>query len=77
MSNIKIKDLYEQYQNDIYRYLISITHDKSLSEDLTSETFLAAIKSIASFKGNSSIKTWLFSIARYKWYEYLRKQKIG
>ncbi len=27
------------------------------------------------FKGESSIKTWLFSIARNKWYEYLREKK--
>jgi len=41
---------------------------------LVSETFLAAIKSLPNFKGDSDIKTWLFSIARYKWYDYLRKK---
>ena len=75
MADITIQNLYRQYKNDVYAYLISITHDKPLSEDLTSETFLGAIKSIAAYKGDSDIKTWLFSIARYKWYEHLRKQK--
>jgi RNA polymerase sigma-70 factor (ECF subfamily) len=70
-----IKKLYEDYKADVFYYLVSITHDSDLSEDLTSETFLAAIKSIASYKGDASIKTWLFSIARYKWYEHLRKRK--
>lgn len=70
-----IKDLYEKYKKDIFAYLINITHDKTLSEDLTSETFLSAIKSLANFKGKSSIKTWLFSIARHKWYEHLRREK--
>lgn len=70
-----IKDLYEQYKQDVFLYLVSITHDRALSEDLVSETFLAAIKSLGNFKGNSDIKTWLFSIARHKWYEYLRKEK--
>lgn len=70
-----IKKLYETYKKDVFIYLISITHNKSLSEDLVSETFLSAIGSLANFKGDSDIKTWLFSIARHKWYEYLRKEK--
>ena len=46
-----------------------------MAEDLTSETFLAAIGSISRFKGQSTIKTWLFGIARNKWYEHLKKKK--
>lgn len=70
-----IKKIYEEYKQDVFTYLVSLTHDISISEDLVSETFLAALKSIHKFRGESSIKTWLFSIARNKWYEYLRKQK--
>ena len=71
----KIEKLYMQYKKDIYIYLMSLTHNPLLSEDLLSDTFVGAIKSLPAFKGNSDIKTWLFSIARYKWLEYLRKEK--
>lgn len=74
-GGIMLKKIYEEYKQDVYAYLISLTHDASLSEDLLSETFLGALKSIHRFKGESSIKTWLFSIARNKWYEHLRKEK--
>ena len=70
-----IEKIYKLYKDDIYKYLISLTYDPSLSEDLLSETFIRAIKSIGRFKGDSSIKTWLFSVARYTWYDYLRKEK--
>ena len=70
-----IRKIYEEYKQDVFVYLVSLTNDTSLSEDLVSETFLSEIKSIHKFKGESSIKTWLFSIARNKWYEYLRKEK--
>ena len=70
-----IKDIYEKYKQDVYIYLVSLTHNPTLSEDLLSETFLAVIKSLHTFRGNSDIKTWLFSIARNKWYDYLRKKK--
>src|SRR5690606_19625566 len=45
------------------------------SEDLMSETFVRAISAIGNFKGKSSVKTWLFAIARNLWLESLRKQK--
>lgn len=71
----QIEKLYSEYKQDIYNYLLSITHDPTLSEDLLSETFVKAICSIGSFKERSSIKTWLLSIARHLWLQSLRKNK--
>lgn len=72
---LAMAELYEKYKQDLFFYLMSLTHNKTLSEDLLSETFLSAIKSLPNFKGKSDIKTWLFSIARYKWYDHLRREK--
>ena len=69
-----LENLFRTYYKDIYRYLYSLTHDASLSEDLTSEVFLEVVKSIALFRGEADIKTWMFSIARHKWNDYLRKK---
>lgn len=71
----KIENLYIQYKQDVYRYLLSLTHNPALSEDLLSETFLKVIYSIQSYKGDSSIKTWLFGIARNLWLQHLRSLK--
>lgn len=71
----QMEKLYLEYKQDIYNYLLSITHNPTLSEDLLSETFVKAIYSIGNFRGNSSIKTWLFSIARHLWMQNLRKDK--
>ena len=70
-----LKELFSTYYKDVYTYLYSLSHDASLSEDLTSEVFLEVVKSIATFRGESDIKTWLFSIARHKWFAYLRQKK--
>ncbi len=64
-----------EYKDDLYRYLISLTRDPTLSEDLLSETFIRAITSIETFKEQSSIKTWLIGIARNVWLQYLRRRK--
>ncbi len=71
-----LQDIYVEYSQEIYRYFYGLTLDPVLSEDLTSEVFLEAVKSLHTFKENSSMKTWLFSIARHCWYHYLRKKKI-
>ena len=69
-----LEKLFHTYYKDIYRYLYSLTHDISLSEDLASEVFLEVVKSIATFRGEADMKTWMFSIARHKWMDYLRKK---
>jgi len=71
----EIEKLYILYKQDIYYYLFSLTHNHNLSEDLLSETFVNAMTSIAGFKGKSTVKTWLFSIARNLWLQHLRKEK--
>ena len=71
----QIENLYVLYKQDIYFYLLSLTHNHALSEDLLSETFVNAIMAIAGFKGQSSVKTWLFSISRNLWLQHIRKEK--
>ena len=70
----EIKDLFEMYYQDIYRYLYSLCHDSFLAEDLAGEVFLEVLKSLGKFREESDVKTWLFSIARHRWMKYLRKQ---
>ncbi len=71
----KIEEIYILYRQDIYRYILYLTNNPDLSEDLLSETFVNAIISIKGFKGRSSVKTWLFSIARHLWLQRFRKEK--
>ncbi|MDO5520938.1 MAG: RNA polymerase sigma factor [bacterium] len=68
----QIEELYSTYKKDLYQYLLHLTHNPTLSEDLLSETFVCAIKSLPTYKGNSSIKTWLFGISRNLWLQSLR-----
>lgn len=70
-----LDELFSEYYKDIFRYLYSLCRDTSLSEDLASEVFLEAVKSITTFRAESDAKTWLFSIARHRWFKYLQKKK--
>ena len=69
-----IEELYRRYRDDVYRYLVALTHDPTLAEDLLSETFLCAVQKAGTFRGQSSEKIWLFGIARNLWLQSLRKE---
>ncbi|HLO31422.1 MAG TPA: RNA polymerase sigma factor [Anaerolineales bacterium] len=58
-----IENFVQTYQQDIYRLALSILDDSSEAEDATQEALLAALRSLDSFRGVSSLKTWLYSIA--------------
>lgn len=67
-----IEDICKKYYNTVFKYLMSLTHDIDLSEELAQETFCIAIKEINKFKGECTICTWLCVIAKHLYY---RKSK--
>lgn len=73
MANIS--DIYELYANQVKRFLIGLTGNVDLAEELTQETFYRAVKSIDTFKENSKMSVWLCQIAKYAYYDYLKKER--
>lgn len=59
-----MEEIYQQYAKTVYRYLLSLTRDADLAEELTQETFYQAIRSIDRFDGNCKLSTWLCAIAK-------------
>ena len=70
-----LTELFTSYYKDVFTYLYSLSNDAPLSEDLAAEVFLEVVKSITTFRGESDVKTWLFAIARHKWFSHLRRKK--
>ncbi|MGM0885259.1 MAG: RNA polymerase sigma factor [Bacillota bacterium] len=69
----EFKELYGLYSKDLFNYLLYLTNDNSLAEELVQETFYQAFKSIHRFQGKSKVKTWLYQIAKHVYYNQLRK----
>ena len=65
--------LYRQYYADVYRYISLIQYASSDVEDIVQNTFIKAMRGIAGFRGYSSIRTWLFAIARNESMNYSKK----
>lgn len=59
----------------VYHYALSICRDETEAQDITQETFLKAMGAAESFKGNSSLYTWLCAIAKNFWINRCKKQR--
>lgn len=71
----EFEDIYVKYANDVKRFLIYLTHDVNLAEELTQETFYQAVKSISRYNGKCKMNVWLCQIAKHRFYDHLKKQK--
>jgi RNA polymerase sigma-70 factor (ECF subfamily) len=57
--------LYDHYQASVYRFLFYRTRSSTLAEDLTSETFFRALRSMTNFRWQGKdFGAWLMTIAR-------------
>lgn len=59
---LAIERLVHTHQAEVYRLALSILDDPDEADDATQEVFVAALRSLDSFRGDSSLKTWLFRI---------------
>ena len=71
--SIYIEKLYQTYYMDVYSYIMTLTKNSGLSEELTQEVFYRAMKS--EFQGRSSELTWLCAIAKNLCTDEIRKRK--
>ena len=70
-----MEDIYRDHAKTVYGFLLTRVRDSDTAEELTQETFYRAVKQIKTFKGDSSVSTWLCGIARNVWLEYVKGQK--
>ena len=69
-------EIYREHSKTIYRYLLSLTHDADVSEELTQETFYQAVKSYKDFRGDCKVSVWLCQIAKHLWYKEAKRRNL-
>jgi RNA polymerase sigma-70 factor, ECF subfamily len=82
MDAERLRSIYEENLNAIYRFIYSKVGNREEAEDLTSQVFIKAIRGIDAARGAHSIQSWLFHIARttiadhWRWFYQLRVQSL-
>jgi RNA polymerase sigma-70 factor (ECF subfamily) len=72
-DRLSLEDLYQHYRGPVQQYLYRLCGSADLSEELAQETFIKACAGLLSFRGDCSVATWLFRIARNAYLDSLRR----
>lgn len=68
--------LYEKYKRRVFGFLMKMTGDREVAEDLMQETFLAALRNREQFDRERSFLSWVFGIAHKRTIDYFRHARV-
>ena len=68
--------IYEKYKKRLFGFLIRMTGDRELAEDLMHETFFSALRNANQFDRERNLLSWFFGIAHKKAIDYFRHAKV-
>lgn len=74
MGRHNLDKIYRESASAVYKYLLCISNDADIAEELLQETFYQATKSIDKFRGDCKVTVWLCQIAKRLWYKELKKR---
>ena len=75
--------LIAEYQQPVFNLAVRLLSDSSDASDVVQEVFLKVFRKIGAFRGDSSLKTWIYRIAvneaynYQRWFGRHRKQEVG
>lgn len=72
-QEVLFRDLIDQHQRRLYRFVIKYIDHPDDAADITQQAFVEAARTIASFRGDSKLSTWLFGIAMNMVRNYLSR----
>lgn len=69
-----IAALVERYSPGLFRYLLSLSGDPALAEDLLQDTWLRVMERLDSYRSGYPFRNWLFTVARNRAFDVLRQR---
>ena len=67
--------IFTENRDFIYKYLLKLSRDSSVAEELTQETFFRGYVNIASLRDEAKVSTWLCSIAKNAYFSHRRRER--
>ena len=69
------EEVYRRYFADVYKYVLALSRDEAVAEEVTQETFFKALTAIDGFRGQCQLRVWLCQIARNQYLTLCRERK--
>jgi len=74
-NEVAIESFVRQYETGVFRLALSVVGDQAEANEITQETFIAALRALPSYQEKKSLKAWLYTIALNQSRSHLRKRK--
>jgi RNA polymerase sigma-70 factor (ECF subfamily) len=74
-SDLHFSELYDRYFQRIYNFVFARTRNHAETEEIVQETFLAVFRSFQNYRGQSSLLSWVYGIAKNTTNNSLRRTK--
>ena len=71
----RVAELFEQHRGAIYAYVVRLSRDPHLAEEITQETFLKVYRARAQLPGIENPRAWLFRIATNTYFTILKRNR--
>lgn len=72
----QFEHIYSKYYKKIYLFLLKLSGDQSLAEELTQETLYKAFLHMDQYEGRSTLCTWLCEIAKNSYLTEMKKRRF-
>ena len=69
------EEVYRLYFADVYKYILALSRDEAVAEEVTQETFFKALTAVDSFRGDCQLRVWLCQIARNQYLSLGRERQ--
>lgn len=75
MPSRDFEAIYRTYFGPVYRYLLGLSKNADIAEELTAQTFFRALQKIEQFEGRGSLEGWLKQMGRNLFLDYSRQAR--
>jgi RNA polymerase sigma factor (sigma-70 family) len=74
-SEAAFRTLVEHYQDRVYRTVFSLLRSSEEAEDVAQEVFVEVYQTVAKFRGDATLSTWLYRLATSRALQHQRRSK--
>lgn len=68
-------EIYRNYYSQVFYYLLELSGNSHIAEEITQESFFRVLEKIDTFRGECSLKTWIIQIAKNTYFSYRKKKR--
>jgi len=72
---LDFEQIYREHFSNVYKYVLSLSRDEHITEEIVQETFFKAMQKIDTFNGDCKLYVWLCQIAKNTYFAFYKKQK--